>query len=282
MTATEPQLQHDARCTTWKSNDPSLCDCRDEQGKTPASWADGTFIALDTETTGTSVTEDRIVTATVVVIRPGSEPQVQTWLADPGIEIPQGAADVHGISTERARAEGRQAADVILEVEQALLDVWSQDVPLCAYNASFDLSILHAELERHHGRGLRIAGPVVDPLVIDKTVDRYRKGSRKLVDVCAHYRVRIDNAHDATADALAAARVAWRIAQRYPAIGGADLAELHEQQSVWFDEQQRSFADYLRTKVAAKAKDDDERAEIIAKADDVMLGCGWWPLRGVA
>ena len=42
------------------------------------------------------------------------------WLADPGVEIPLQASAVHGITTERARAEGRPAAEVVAEIVAAL------------------------------------------------------------------------------------------------------------------------------------------------------------------
>jgi DNA polymerase-3 subunit epsilon len=53
---------------------------------------------------------------------------------------------------------------------------------------------------------------VVDPLVIDKWLDRYRKGSRKLEAICAHYGAVLDEAHDADFDAHRgrAARVVHR------------------------------------------------------------------------
>jgi DNA polymerase III subunit epsilon len=87
---------------------------------------------------------------------------------------------------------------------------------------------------------------VIDPYVLDKHVDPYRKGGRKLVDVCAHYGVRIDAAHEAAADAIAAARVAWRIAQKYPALAAMPLDELHRLQVKAKASQSASFQDYLR------------------------------------
>lgn len=32
---TSPSTTHDARCPTWQSDDPTGCDCRDQQGHTP-------------------------------------------------------------------------------------------------------------------------------------------------------------------------------------------------------------------------------------------------------
>ena len=49
--------------------------------------------------------------------------------------------------------------------------------------------------------------PVLDPRVLDKHIDPYRRGGRKLTDLCAHYKVALDGAHSADADAIAACRV---------------------------------------------------------------------------
>jgi DNA polymerase-3 subunit epsilon len=117
-------------------------------------------------------------------------------------------------------------------------------VPVLAFNACFDLTLLDRECRRHGRPGLT-PGLVLDPFVIDKAVDRYRRGKRTLETQCAHYGVRIDGAHDAIADALAAARVMWRIARRYPAVGGLPLEELHAAQQRWAAEQAASFRDYL-------------------------------------
>lgn len=237
------------------------------------SWIDSTWIALDTETTGVDTATDRIVTATIVVRPAGGDPEVTTWLADPGIDIPEAASDIHKITTEHAREHGRPPPDVVTEIAACLAGHWRPDVPLLGYNLVYDLSLLDAEMRRHLDRGLPILGPVVDGFVLDKAVDKYRRGSRKLVDACAHYQVPIGSAHDATEDALAAVRVIWRIAHRHPdRVGAVDLAELHQQQRAWFEEQQTGYADYLRR----------EAEEMLARSDKIRAEADTWPVRGVA
>lgn len=277
-----PELEHDLRCQSWQSDDPAVCTCRDGAGHTATPWHEGPWVSYDTETTGVEVSTDRIVTATVVAYTPGAGVVITEWLADPGIEIDPGATAVHGISTEHARGHGRPAAEVVAEVADLLASLWTATVPLIAYNGAFDLDITDTELRRHHRRRLVVSGPMIDPLILDKQHDRYRRGSRKLVDVCAHYRVRIGNAHDATEDALAAARVAWKIARASAAIRAMTLPELHAAQVRWFAEQQRSFADYLRKKVAPTVEDADERDALLERADTIDAHAEGWPLRGVA
>ena len=239
------------------------------------SWALGPLASFDIESSGVDVESDRIVTATVVRINPGEPPIVRSWLINPGVEIPQLAIDVHGVTNEKAQAEGADPVAAIPEIRDCLADAWMAGLPVIAYNGCFDLTMLDRECRRHYNRTLA-HGFVVDPLVLDKAVDRYRKGSRKLVDVCAHYNVRLDGAHTSDGDALAAARVAWRIAQRYPdMVGSQSLADLQQAQTAWYALQQRSLRDYL-SKLAEKQDDLDEQAKLRVRARDVN---GTWPVK---
>jgi DNA polymerase-3 subunit epsilon len=204
---------------------------------------------FDLETTGVDVETDRIVTACVVQCGGGQPTASASWLADPGINIPDEAAAVHGISTERARAEGRPAAEVVAEVLAALGQVIASGIPVVAMNARYDLTMLDREAARHGLDPLPdgLAGLyVVDPFVIDKAVDKYRRGKRRLTDLCAHYAVPIGEAHTSDADAIAACRVAWRIGTRYPQVAAYSLSELHAVQAGWAAEQAASLQDHLR------------------------------------
>lgn len=221
------------------------------------SWHLGRLCGFDLETTGTDPDTDRVVTSCVVQVGGGRDTDLTTWLANPGVDIPDGAAAVHGVTTERARAEGRPAAEVVAEVADALASAVADGVPVVAMNARFDLTMLDRECSRYgvpslFGRGLNPI--VIDPLVLDKQVDRYRRGGRKLSDLCAHYRVALESAHTAEADAVAACRVAWRIAEVYKALQGISLGELHSAQVGWARQQAESLAEYFaRTSGPEKA-----------------------------
>ena len=74
------------------------------------SWIDDPWMGFDTETTGVRALKDRLVTAALVLRIDGASyrsgvsapDQVATWLTDPGVEIPEQATAVHGITTEQA------------------------------------------------------------------------------------------------------------------------------------------------------------------------------------
>ncbi|MFI8197125.1 3'-5' exonuclease [Streptomyces sp. NPDC085942] len=216
------------------------------------SWPSGTLTAFDLETTGTDVESDRIVTAAVVRLEAdGSVSEERTWLLNPGVAIPEEASAIHGISTERAREHGLPAAPAIEEIAGAIAAGLRSGIPLVVMNARYDLSLLDRECRRYGiaSVGERLGAdpsPVIDPLVIDKHVDTYRRGKRTLHALCAHYGVPLDDAHDARADAVAAAGVARRVGEEYQGIGGMPLEELHSLQVHAAAEQSSSLQAYLR------------------------------------
>lgn len=199
---------------------------------------------FDLETTGVDVATERIVTAHVGVIdAQGHEISSQQWLADPGIDIPEGATAVHGITTATARAEGAPASVVVQEIIESLRALFAQGIPVVAYNAAFDFSLLHHEADRHGLSPLGTPGPIIDPLLLDKKFDRYRRGKRTLEAVAEHYAVPLDGAHEASADAVAAGRVALALAQRYELPETAH--ELHTAQISWARDQAASLTEYF-------------------------------------
>lgn len=175
-------------------------------------WWDERMLAFDLETTAPDPQDARIVSAALAVVGGGLATETFAVLCNPGIEIPAEATEVHGITNERVQAEGHPPREVLAAV-LALLEA-HEGLPLIVFNARYDLTVLTREIERH---GIRTDWQVkytVDPFVCDKWLDRYRKGSRKLVDACKHYGAKLDGAHDAAFDAIAAARLAYVIGKR--------------------------------------------------------------------
>ncbi|MYX67304.1 DNA polymerase-3 subunit epsilon [Streptomyces sp. KhCrAH-43] len=210
------------------------------------TWHLGRMAGFDLETTGPDPLTARIVTACIVQVG-GQQPTVAAnWLTDVGgLEIPAEAAAVHGISTEKAHADGVDLRQAVDEILTALRQVITSGTPVVAMNARFDLTLLDREAARF-GLDPLPAGPVIDPFVIDKEVDRYRPGKRTLTHLCEHYQVRLDGAHSADADAIAACRIAWRQATRYPQLAVITLADLHAAQVGWAAEQAASLQAHFR------------------------------------
>lgn len=215
------------------------------------SWCDAPLASLDLETTGRDPANDRILA--IALFRQGEDggtpvPIVDT-LVDPGpeVEIPEEAAAVHGITRERLIAEEAPPLEtVLLDVHAALCNLAAEGVGVVIYNAPFDWPFLAAELARLDPPRQLPDCALVDPLVLDRHVDRYRKGKRTLEAAAEHYDVVLDDAHEAAADALASLGVARAIGRTYPDVGGLSPQELHalqvEAHGVWKD----SFNAYLR------------------------------------
>lgn len=220
---------------------------------------------FDLETTGVDVATDRIVTAHVGLLdASGAVVTARDWLADPGVDIPEGAAAIHGITTAHAQVHGRPVGEVVAEVVGALRGLLDAGIPVVAYNAPYDFSLLKHEALRHGVAPIIDPFPVIDPLVVDKACDRWRRGKRTLSVVAEHYAVRLDGAHEASADAVAAGRVAQALAERFAPWLPATAAELHTRQIAWARAQAASLTEYF---IQIGRLDPDDRLD------------GSWPIR---
>ncbi|MCF3124822.1 MULTISPECIES: 3'-5' exonuclease [Streptomyces] len=211
-------------------------------------WYEGPLAAFDTETTGVDVETDRIVSAAVVVQQgAGTRPRITRWLVNPGIPVPEAATAVHGLTEEHLQRNGRWPAPVMEEIARDLAEQGAAGRPIVVMNAPFDLTILDRELRRHRASSLARyteGSPlcVIDPRVLDKHLDRYRKGRRTLTDLCAHYEVELSDAHDAAADAQAALDVVRAVGRRFASrLERLSPAELHTLQAVWHAAQARGL-----------------------------------------
>lgn len=250
----------------------------------PNSWAAGPLTALDTETDSPNPLEARIVTAAIVHAPARGRPRTRQWLIHPGREIPQEAAAVHGWTLDRleARLNGAQALSIVngaehrvtrdgalSEIAGHLGTVMHTGTPLVVHNAAYDLTLLETELARNDvdtlsSRPDGIRG-VVDPMVIEKAYDPYRrlykdKGgcrggkhacggcgveNKQLGSLCTHYGIVHTGAHDAAGDALAAIRLAKRLAGLWPEVARWKLPTLHSHQVTWRREQMKSLREYF-------------------------------------
>lgn len=218
-------------------------------------------MALDTETTGVDSFTDRIVTCSMIYDNGLGQQTERNWLVDPGIEIPEGASAVHGITTEVARRDGMDAATALQQMADSLRAMTQVGIPVVIYNAPFDTTILETEFRRFgvDSRGVTY-DRIIDPLVIDKAVDKFRKGSRKLIDTAALYGYDLTNAHAADADNKAAIYVARALGAEF-FTDDTTIEELQILQKQWKAEQSASFQSYKR------------------RTDPYAVIDGQWPIR---
>lgn len=208
------------------------------------TWAGGPTIGFDTETTGVDPAQDRIVSA-ALVHRDDTGTRTRTWLIDPGVEIPAAASVVHGITTAEARANGRPPRAALAEIAADLADALRAGTPVVAFNAAFDLTLLEHELERHDLPTLRTRlgrpiAPVLDPLVLDRALERYRPGKRRLTDLCAAYdRAPQGSLHTAEVDVVATLDLLDALVERYPVVATMPVEQVH----AWQGAAHRAWAD---------------------------------------
>jgi DNA polymerase-3 subunit epsilon len=211
-------------------------------------WANKPIAVFDLETTGLDHKKARIVTACAALLNPdgtinGADVE---WLANPGIPIPAEATAVHGITDEIARERGQELGEVVRSIVSTLAGYFEKGIPVVAYNAPYDFTIL-----RQHAEDFGIAwpenpSPILDPLVLDKKLVQFRKGKRRLEIVAGYYNVKLDDAHNATADAVAAGHIAQAMAAQFSSQLDMPLGELHALQVTWSREQDESFAKFMK------------------------------------
>lgn len=161
-----------------------------------------TMLVFDFETSGVDIEQDRILTC-YIKTNTGFE---QSWTINPGVEVPEGASDVHGMTTEWIQEHGDpDAKKCVSEILEVLREYADHGYIMSGFNHSFDFGMLHFEALRYDLPTLNREGMIViDPIIIDRKIDKYRKGGRKLMDVARHYGIKVDETrlHEAKYDVI--------------------------------------------------------------------------------
>lgn len=196
-----------------------------------------TFVAFDTETTGLSFTDDRVIQfgCTVFVRRKAvfkTSMYIQT-------DVPNGGFHINQITDEQI-AGGEKPEDAFLVIASVL-----HKTPhvVCAYNAPFDLMMLASEFRRYGIKYDYSILRVLDPLVIHKHFNPYWPAPRnKLVYVCDKYRIPYEGTHDAGDDCEAAGHLF--LAQQTNHCIRDSALNLHRKQLRWHDNWATSFIEW--------------------------------------
>lgn len=205
---------------------------------------------FDLETTGLDVWNVRIVTAAVGILDSSGEVlKVSSWLLNPGVEIPEAASNVHGVTNEIATSQGMDPESGVTQIIFELEEISKLGIPLVAFNAAYDFTIISQEALRHSLPESNFA-PIFDPLIIDRKFVQKRFGKRTLGDLTRVYGVALENAHSAEADAVAAAQIALAQIGLFPDLAKLTTEEAHNLQQVWAEEQAQGFERYMQTRSA--------------------------------
>lgn len=196
-----------------------------------------TFVSLDTETTGLSPTEDRIIQYGFSVFVKGA--CVFQQGIDVKQDVPNKAFEINQITDERI-SNGMppdDALDIVLRMLPKLPRRW------CIYNSNFDLSFIGAEAERLKRDWDFRPLTILDPLVIWRRFHPYVKGT--LSYVTKHYSIPYNDEHDAGIDSAAAGHVYCKMHGQH-----GELRSTYSNQMLegWYNRWAGGFVQYANAK----------------------------------
>ena len=166
------------------------------------------IIFFDLETTGTNITNDRIVEITVLKVEPGdTDPKPYTRRVNPGIHIPEEATAVHHI-TDSDVADAPKFAEIASGIAK-----YFEGCDIAGFNSTrFDVPMLDEEFQR--------AGINFDfskSRFIDVQNIFHKKEQRTLIAAYRFYCDKdLEQAHSSDADTMATYEVLKAQLDRYP------------------------------------------------------------------
>lgn len=204
------------------------------------AWYHHPVTVIDVETTGLG-DDDRVVQLGLARFDGGKLVDKWSSLVWAGVEIPDEASKIHGITTAMVST----APPFVAMLPQLMR--FCRDAYPVAYNAPFDKKMLMSELSRLSVRVHRIPHvPALDPdlrwfdpLDWVRHIDRFVKGGNKLPQVCQRYGITLQQAHDACFDAVAAGHILWHLRTE---IGDMTMTEMLRQQQLHADAFDRRMA----------------------------------------
>ncbi|MCI0710811.1 MAG: 3'-5' exonuclease, partial [Chloroflexi bacterium] len=154
------------------------------------------LIALDLETTGLDNYADEIIQIGIVRFREGEILETYNTFVDPGIPIPSNVTTLTGITIDDV--DGAPMIDDLLDEVVGFIG----DAPVVGHRINFDLGFMHR----------------YQVIMDNPAIDTYEMAS-VLLPKAPRYNLSaltqqlglqvLDNAHDALADAVAAANLYW-------------------------------------------------------------------------
>ncbi|MFB9057759.1 exonuclease domain-containing protein [Mariniflexile ostreae] len=149
---------------------------------------------FDLETTGVSITSDRIVEISILKVHPNGKEDTKTWIVNPGMPIPKEVTAIHGISDE----------DVVGKpsFKEIAKDVYNmiKDSDLGGFNSNrFDIPLLAEEMLRAD-----VDFEMKNRMAIDVQTIFHKMEQRTLSAAYKFYCDKsLENAHSAEADTRA-------------------------------------------------------------------------------
>ena len=161
---------------------------------------------FDLETTGISITSDRIVEISILKVFPDGKEEKKTWLVNPEMSIPAQATAVHGITNEKV-----QDAPTFKMLAKEIY-TWVKDADLAGFNSNrFDIPILAEEMLR-----AEVDFDMKNTQSVDVQTIFHKMEQRTLTAAYKFYCGKdLQNAHSAEADTIATYEVLKAQLDRY-------------------------------------------------------------------
>lgn len=199
--------------------------------------------SFDTETTGIDLDKDEVVTASIVSVVDGKF-DTKEWLLKTNIESNPSAYSKHLIDRETQLSDGLDYESTIIEIARTLVNDYDY---IITANGTFDLTMVQNSFDRTNGEDYFDLSSIsmIDIMVLDKYLDKYRRGSRKLMDLADHYRVNYEGIpHNSTFDAILTYGIYVMMLPQLEDMGHSvrDLPHLCE---VEHRDQRRNLAEYF-------------------------------------
>lgn len=165
------------------------------------------IIFFDLETTGTNITQDRIVEVSILKIMPDGKEISRTRRINPGIPIPPEATAVHHITDADVAGE-----PTFKQIAKDLASIFA-GCDIAGFNSNrFDIPMLDEEFQR---AGIKF--DFTKPRFIDVQTIFHKKEQRTLVAAYRFYCGKeLEGAHSALADTMATYEVLMAQLDRYP------------------------------------------------------------------
>ena len=161
---------------------------------------------FDLETTGISITKDRIVEISILKVNPDGSEEKKTWLVNPEMPIPAVVTAVHGITNEKVANE-----PTFNELAKEV-NTWIKDSDLGGFNSNrFDIPLLAEEMLRAD-----IDFDMKNRRSVDVQTIFHKMEQRTLTAAFKFYCDRsLEDAHSAEADTMATYEVLKAQLDRY-------------------------------------------------------------------
>jgi len=165
------------------------------------------IVFFDLETTGISITQDRIVQIGAIKVLPDGSEEVKNVLINPTIPIPIGATAVHGISDEEVKDKPK-----FRQIAKSFA-AWLAGCDLAGYNSdNFDVPMLIEEFNRVGIPFPEQGTQFIDVLKIERKVNGHTLGATYK----RYTGEELEGAHDALIDIYATMKIFQRQLEENP------------------------------------------------------------------